>query len=177
MLTEEEEEWVVIVPMPDIVSYTVNKARRTDYCVFIFYFLALIFSIATLILGTSPYLSPSPQTNQILDLITPPCHWSPILSIFTSIFSALFSSTAAAISTALYCSYRNFFEDREEIHINGALGRNMFAVMWAASIIAMASSVVRVMYGCWNPERIRDGRGGELLKIVRRIHVPRVDPV
>lgn len=41
----------MIVPMPDTVSYTVNKARRTDYCVFIFYFLALIFSVATLILS------------------------------------------------------------------------------------------------------------------------------
>lgn len=53
----------------------------------------------------------------------------------------------------------------------------MFVVMWAASIIAIASSVVRVTCGCWNPERIRDGREGERLKIVRRINVPRVDPV
>ncbi|PUU83476.1 hypothetical protein B9Z19DRAFT_1119170 [Tuber borchii] len=111
------------------------------------------------------------------DLIPSPRHWSPILSIFTSFFSALFSTTPAAISTALYCSYRNFFEDHEEIQINGVLGRNMFIVMWAASIITIESSAVRVMCGCWNPERIRGGRGGELLKIVRRIHVPRTDPV
>lgn len=59
----EGEEWVVIVPMPDTVSYTVNKARRTDYCVFIFYFLALIFSVATIILGTFLYLPHFKQTN------------------------------------------------------------------------------------------------------------------
>lgn len=53
----------MIVPMPATVSYTVNKARSTDYCIFIFYFLALIFSVATLILGIIPPVSSSPSAN------------------------------------------------------------------------------------------------------------------
>ncbi|CUS08051.1 unnamed protein product, partial [Tuber aestivum] len=132
------------VPISDTVSRTAHKARRAGYCVFIFYFLSLIFSIATL----------------MLDVIPSHRRWSPILSIFTSSFSAFFSAIGAVISTALYCLYRNFLEDLQEIHIQGALGRNMFVVMWAATIISASSSMMRIMCGCWNPERIRDGRGG-----------------
>ncbi|RPB00494.1 hypothetical protein L873DRAFT_770400 [Choiromyces venosus 120613-1] len=149
------------VPISDAVYSTINKARRASYCVFIFYFLALIFSVFTLVIDVTPSKG----------------RWSPILSIFTSSFSAVYSTIATAISTALYCLYRNFFEDLDEIHIKGTLGRNMFVVMWAASIVSIAGSLLRVMCGCWNPERIRDGRGGEWVKIVRRLYMPRFDPV